>query len=125
MHIQKFSVLLLSLALLSNVASAQSTTRQQQTERIIAQYLGKPVTPDSPIVQQELAEAKALNPSASDEIWHTVASDLAATLSQEMTGRGSPGFESVAIALKQLSDSEVRRLDELLSDLLTASFRMR
>lgn len=116
MRLEKLCMLLLTLVFLTNFANAQGLTRQQQSERIIAHYLGATVTPDSPMVQQTLSQAKALNPNAPEDVWHVVANDLATTLSDEMTGKGSPGFESVAIALKQLSDTEIRRLDELFSD---------
>jgi hypothetical protein len=123
MRVERLSVVWCTLIFLTNIANAQDSAREQQTKRIIAQYLGKPVTPDSPIVRQALAEARAINSNATEEVWCVVANDLAATLSDEMTGKGSPGFESVAVALKQLSDSEVRRLDELFSDPVYRKFQ--
>lgn len=108
----------IGLFALVSVSSASNTASRNDTiERIEALQLNESVfTPDSPFLMSMLQPALQANPGVGDEELHAIRIEAAPALSKVLTEPGGLLDTTYRTALAPLSDAELDRLAELLSD---------
>ena len=111
-------VMLAASTMLSTFAhAADDPARSALLSRIETQYLtAAVVAPDSPMVDQWLTDARALNPDVRDADWAGVKSDVAGALTAALTRKGGAFEVFFSGALKTLSTADLKRLSNILGD---------
>lgn len=108
----------------SGGVAAESLNREEFIKTISEAYLGTDqVTVDSPFIQEPLALAKSMNQHVKNEDWLSISDELVRAVQESITGKGSPAYESVATAVKGMSDGEVRLLASMFRDPVYRKFQ--
>lgn len=109
--------------LLITPAFAQ-TPRELLLDQVEAAYLRLAVLPpDSPIVDMWLQAPRAKNPQASEETWRTVKQELWTALSKVIGQKGGVLDKFLRRSMDGLSDSELERMGQILTDPVYARFQ--
>jgi hypothetical protein len=101
----------------SHAGTPRDNERDAVIDRIQATYFSTTLfSGDSPLLKSFLVPAEKANPGVSQQVWTEVAKEFAAVLSKLMLGKGGLMDSILRPSLQQLSDAELRRLEEIATD---------
>lgn len=101
----------------STIADAQGLSRDELIDKVESIYLRSTMlSPDSPLLEMFLSQAKKANPEANADTWLAVKQDLAPALTKVLTEKGSSLDILIRKSLENLSDGELDRLVQIISD---------
>lgn len=110
-------ILAMFLAFSSSVALAKTPSRDVLIGQVEAAYTQAMIlTPDSPLFDLYLGEAKSANPGVSSATWSEIRRDLSPEVSRVLIERG--GMVDVALrqSMESLSDDELQKLSVIFGD---------
>jgi hypothetical protein len=110
-------VLLAGATACSFAASAADAAKEALIHKVAVDSMRNTVfTPDSPLLDNMLAPAKAANPNVPANTWTAVRTDTASAMTDVLFGPGSGISAAMEQSLSQLSVQELQHLDALLTD---------
>lgn len=110
-------VLAMSLAFSSSTAFAKTSPRDVLIGQVEAAYTQAMIlTPDSPLFDLYLSEAKSANPEVSSATWSEIRRDLSPEVSKVLTERGGMVDAALRQSMESLSDDELKKLSVIFVD---------
>jgi hypothetical protein len=110
-------ILAMSLAFSSSTVFAKTSSRDVLIGQVEAAYTQAMIlTPDSPLFDLYLAEAKSANPGVSSATWSEIKRDLSPAVTKVLIEQG--GMVDVALrqSMESLSDDELQKLNVIFVD---------
>jgi hypothetical protein len=120
----RFVALLIAGVLFSAAARADDDpARTALISRIAVQYFSMSgISPDSPMLNMMLANARKLNPSVDEDGWRDIETEVAPAIITGMIAKGAAFDAYFNSVLNALSTTELKRLSGLLADPVYVKF---
>ncbi|MBI3561124.1 MAG: hypothetical protein HY080_05340 [Gammaproteobacteria bacterium] len=100
-----------------SIAAAQTVPRDTLIDRIESIYAqATMLSADSPFMEMFMAPAKTANPGVNKTTWLGIKQELALSISNTITEKGGLLDKVLRKSLENLSDEELERLRQILSD---------
>ncbi|MFA6062694.1 MAG: hypothetical protein WC736_08845 [Gallionella sp.] len=118
------SIFVLALFLWSSISVAQTPPRDVLIDRVESIYFQATLySPDSPSIELLFEPVKDSNPDVSNDTWLALKKEFAPAIAKAMTERGGPLDTAVRNSLRNLSDAELDKLCQILSDPVYSKFQ--